>query len=69
MTNTTTPRRNGSAKLYPAAISTQVEQVIKDALTAEREKRGAAEGRMVDEAEIVREWLLTGAIAAGYPLA
>lgn len=45
-------------KLWPASISAQVSQEIKDALAAEVEQRG------VKEADVIREWLEDGRKAA-----
>lgn len=46
------------AKLWPAAISAQVSQEIKDALGAEADRAGVKEGA------VIREWLELGRQAA-----
>jgi len=47
------PIRN-RAKLWPAAISTQISAEMKEALDAEAERLG------VKEADVVRDWLERG---------
>jgi hypothetical protein len=46
------------AKLWPASISAQVSEEMKDALAAELERQG------VKEADVIREWLEDGRKAA-----